>query len=165
MQLQTATLEDISAIIALAKTAWLDTYTSIITLEQIEFMLHLFYSEEVIASQMKNPLHHFIIAKEENVLKGYCHFMEEKGEVPYCKLSKLYLLPSEKGKGLGQLLMKAMDQKSLSMGISCIRLNVNRANSALYFYQKMGFAIIETVDIPLDKFWLNDYVMEKRLGI
>jgi hypothetical protein len=43
-------------------------------------------------------------------------------------------------------------------------LNVNRNNPAIDFYKKMKYQIIETVDIPLDKFWLNDYIMKKDLA-
>ena len=46
-----------------------------------------------------------------------------------------------------------------------LHLNVNRKNPALAFYKKLGYEIIETVDIPFAEFWLNDYVMAKSINL
>ena len=51
----------------------------------------------------------------------------------------------------------------LLLRFSTLELNVNRNNPAKDFYAKNGFKIVEEIDIPLDKFWLNDYVMTKNI--
>jgi hypothetical protein len=44
-----------------------------------------------------------------------------------------------------------------------IELNVNRKNNAIYFYKKMGFELHEKADIAYGKFWLNDYILRKKI--
>jgi hypothetical protein len=43
-------------------------------------------------------------------------------------------------------------------------LNFNRFNTALLFYQKLGFIIVREENIELDQgYIMEDYVMEKSL--
>lgn len=161
MEILKPSLNDIPAIISLATDTWHTTYSSIISKEQIEYMLQLFYNKELIASQLSDPTHFFLLAKEENQLLGYSHCYIEYDKL---KLSKLYISPLAQGKGIGKQLLNRIEADMNELNISTLILNVNRNNPALNFYQKMGFEIIETVDIPLDKFWLNDFVMQKTIS-
>lgn len=152
---------NISEIISLAEITWQHTYSSIISQEQIDFMLNRFYSPSVIEEQMDNPTHFFFGAKEGDSLLGYCHsFLQEES----IKLSKLYVNPLKQSIGCGRQLLQHLEEFSRSMNIQQIELNVNRYNPAKDFYLKMGFKIVSEVDIPLDKFWLNDYIMMKPLS-
>jgi len=74
----------------------------------------------------------------------------------------LYLLPSEQNKGFGRILLNEVEKKVTGLGADYLHLNVNRKNPALSFYEKLGYEIIETVDIPFAEFWLNDYVLAKK---
>ncbi len=158
MEILKPSLDNIPAILALANDTWYHTYSTIISMEQIEFMLNLFYNKELITTQLSNPTHTFLIALENKQLLGYSHCYYEDQKL---KLSKLYISPLAQGKGIGKQLLESIESDMKRQGINTLVLNVNRNNPALYFYQKMGFEIIEMVDIPLDKFWLNDYVMQK----
>jgi ribosomal protein S18 acetylase RimI-like enzyme len=58
-----------------------------------------------------------------------------------------------------KIISEAKSQHAIS-----VQLNVNRFNTeSIAFYKKVGFQIIETIDIPLDKFLLEDYVMNFEL--
>ena len=160
MEILKPTLNDISEIIQLAHTTWNETYISIISKEQIDFMLNKFYNHDLIHSQLIDPNHTFFKAEENNKLQGYLHAYKESD---YVKLSKLYILPHCQGKSVGKKLLHALEMEMKENNQNKLVLNVNRANPALNFYKKMGFAITATVDIPLDKYWLNDYVMEKEI--
>lgn len=160
MEISKPNINHIPEIIALAKETWQATYSSIISQEQIEFMLAKFYNEKLIQDQMKNAIHHFLICSEHTDLLGYSHCVEENGNY---KLSKLYFYPSMQGKGLGKNLLLQIEHDAKLLGYNSIILNVNRNNPAFHFYSKMGFEIQEVVDIPLDKFWLNDYIMSKGI--
>lgn len=162
MKIVKPSLSDVPHIINLAHTTWQHTYSRIISQEQIDFMLAKFYNENLIQSQLADPAHFFLLARESDILYGYSHCYEEKD---YIKLSKLYIDPTAQGKGVGKRLLEAIEATMKLHDKSKLILNVNRANPALYFYKKMGFEITQTVDIPLDKFWLNDYVMEKIISI
>lgn len=160
IKIQEAIPADIPALIELAHQTWHATYSSIISKEQIEYMLERFYNEALIASQLQHHNHVFFTAKEDGLLKGYCHAINETS---FMKLSKLYIHPSAQGTGIGQLLLQELERNMRAIPIHCIQLNVNRYNPARFFYEKMGFTIIQRVDISLHTFWLNDYIMEKLL--
>ena len=158
MEISFAHPQDIPKLIALAQTTWHATYSSIISKEQIEYMFDLFYSEHVITEQMANPNHRFWKVEEQGELLGYAHCYPEGDAF---KLSKLYILPNQQGKGIGQFILQAITKWMQQHHYSRMILNVNRHNPAYHFYVKMGFQVIEEVDIPLAHFWLNDYVMQK----
>jgi GNAT superfamily N-acetyltransferase len=80
------------------------------------------------------------------------------------KLHKLYLLPSEQNKGFGRILLNEVEKEVANLAANHLHLNVNRKNPALSFYEKLGYEIIETVDIPFAEFWLNDYVLAKKIA-
>lgn len=153
---------DIQEIISLAHITWQHTYRQIISQEQIDFMLGKFYSHSVLEEQMKDPSHFFFGVKENEHLLGYSHsFLYNDG----LKLSKLYVNPTKQSKGCGKALLHHLEQFAKEAKIPTIKLNVNRNNPAKDFYLMMGFKIVKEVDIPLDKFCLNDYIMVKQLSI
>jgi diamine N-acetyltransferase len=79
------------------------------------------------------------------------------------KLSKLYILPDAQGMQVGKQLLQHCENYLKAHKIQALVLNVNRYNKAVDFYKKMDYQIMETVDIPLQQFWLNDYIMKKDL--
>lgn len=156
-----ATINDIESIRALAIETWHQTYRNIISAEQIEFMLGKFYAVSVISKQIEDPQHYMVVAAHNQEIHAYYHAFPQATAL---YISKLYVLPAIQQKKLGSLLLAHAVTTALSNHLSRLTLNVNRHNPAVGFYTKFGFKIIETIDIPLDKFWLNDYVMEKQLS-
>ena len=71
----------------LAQEIWKDTYTSIISKEQIDYMLGMMYNEQAILDSVANG-EHWEILKADNVPVGYIHFKEEENKI---FLSKIYL--------------------------------------------------------------------------
>jgi N-acetylglutamate synthase-like GNAT family acetyltransferase len=160
LKIEKATTHHIHEIISLAKLTWQASYLSIITQEQIDYMLELFYHPTILQEQMQMPTHHFHIGQEHQQILGYTHTIEEHSIL---KLSKLYVLPNTQSKGIGKALLNNVVLLAKELQIKVIELNVNRANKAKEFYLSQGFQILKEVDIPLDKFWLNDYVMHKEI--
>jgi ribosomal protein S18 acetylase RimI-like enzyme len=152
--------DDLDEIIELAKSAWQQTYAAIISQKQIDFMLKTFYDKSRLENEMNNKKNIFSKAVVENKIVGYTHCILENN---YLKLSKIYLLPNSKQKGIGSLLINEVKKKAEDLGVDKIILQVNRNNSAKEFYLKMGFEITAEVDDQLDNYILNDYVMELKL--
>lgn len=162
MQVSTADESHIPEIIAVARVTWHETYAAIISRQQINYMLEQFYAEPVLRRQMQNPLHHFSIVTTNDAVMGYSHCIEDETNLHLMKLSKLYILPAAQGSGAGQLLLHHAEGICRRLGKMILTLNVNRQNPAVAFYKKMGFEIVQEVDIPLGEFWLNDFVMHKN---
>lgn len=162
MEIVRATELDIPVIHALAEKIWWPTYRPILSEEQIRFMLDDMYSENVLREQIQNGVE-FILVKREGEEVAFAGYSIESLDTSVLKIHKLYVLPSEQGKGTGKKLIEHLTSLAKDLNIEILELNVNRANPALGFYEKQGFKISETVDIPYHQFVLNDYVMRKNV--
>jgi diamine N-acetyltransferase len=160
MKIRVATVTDIPSITKLAEEIWWPTYTEVISNEQIAFMLQEMYSAEALKHQMENG-HHFLVLEVDGEDKGFASYSLQENKT--YKLQKLYLHPDQQGKGAGKFLITEVEEKVKSHSGEVLILNVNRGNKAKIFYEKMGYQILEELDIPYHHFVLNDYIMGKNL--
>ena len=73
-------------------------------------------------------------------------------------------MPETQGKGIGKKVIDEIGKLALENNSKALLLNVNRFNTALGFYKKIGFEVIEEVNIEIGNGYLmEDYVMEKKL--
>ncbi|WP_418263065.1 N-acetyltransferase family protein [Flavobacterium faecale] len=158
-----ATVADFSAIQEIARTTWPKTYGAILSKEQMDYMLDLFYSVDKMNMDLKHG-HYFAVAKEHDVPIGFVSFEHHYPNSPITKIHKLYLLLNFQGKGIGKLLVDYVAEKAKENHSDSIFLNVNRFNKALDFYMKIGFEILKEENIDIGRgYWMEDYVMEKKL--
>ncbi len=154
-----ATKSELPIIHQLAHAIWPTAFREILTPQQINYMLEWMYSLPALEQQMQAG-YHFILYKDK-IHKGYCSYKHEEG---YTLLSKIYILPEIQGKGAGKALLKEVIQRTLNKGQKTIQLNVNRYNTAVSFYKKMGFKITRQEDNDIGNgYFMNDYVMELKL--
>jgi ribosomal protein S18 acetylase RimI-like enzyme len=156
-----ASLKDIPLICLLAKQIWPKTYATIISKNQIDYMMKMMYSESTIKKQME-MLHQFIIAYNSGIPVGYAAYSEVESSI--YKLHKIYVLHKQQGRGIGKFVIEQIMNDIREKGGTALRLNVNRHNTAKVFYEKLGFVVtgIEDADIG-NGFFMNDYIMEKQL--
>jgi len=155
-----ATLEDIEMINRLAWIVFPHTYKEILSPEQMEYMMDWMYSPENLHKQMTEDGHIYFLAFEGNEPAGYLSIQPE-GEHTY-HLQKIYVLPSFQGKKLGNLLFEQANKaiKELHPEPCQMRLNVNRQNKALTFYEKMGMKKVDEGDFHIGNgYYMNDYIM------
>jgi len=71
------------------------------------------------------------------------------------------LLPETQGKGFGKFMINEIVKIAKSNNQKGIYLNVNKYNTAKFFYEKVGFTIVkeEVIDIG-NGYVMDDYVME-----
>lgn len=162
LSIRLANPQDISTISRLAEEIWWPTYRDFISEEQISFMLQEMYSAASLEQQMADGVT-FLLALRDNVAVGFAGFSLTDETEQVFKLHKLYVLPSEQGKGTGKALVDQVSALAKADGGKILELNVNRGNNAQHFYKKIGFDIHQTLDIPYHQFVLNDYVMRKPL--
>jgi diamine N-acetyltransferase len=159
-----ATIDDIKLIQSIAYQTWPIVYSEIITQEQIAYMLDLFYSEEALRENSIDKGHVFILIKDKNSTLGFASFEHNYLQKNLTRLHKLYLLPESHGKGLGKLLLNAVEKSAIENQSVGISLNVNKYNKALHFYLKSGFEIVKEEKIAIGSdFFMDDYVMELKL--
>lgn len=162
LQIRKASLEDIPVINRLAEEIWWPTYRDFISEDQIHFMLKEMYSAEALEKQLEEGVT-FLMALRADIPVGFAGFSQTDEAEQIFKLHKLYVLPSEQGKGTGKALVDEVSRLAKADGGKMLELNVNRGNKAQHFYKKIGFDIHQTLDIPYHHFVLNDYVMRKTL--
>lgn len=160
LKIRKASVRDIPVIRQLALDSWPATYGSILSAEQIEYMLSNLYSSATLEKDIQQ--NNYILVYDDNVPVGFAAFGTIAPDT--AKLHKIYFLPKMQGKGFGKLTLQQIVHVLKRNGIKFLHLNVNRYNPAKSFYEKMGFAVIREEDIDIGNgYFMNDYVMEMKL--
>lgn len=146
----------------LAKEIWNDTYSTIISKEQIDYMLEMMYNEKTILESTENG-EHWEILKADNVPIGYIHFKEEQDKI---FLSKIYLKQEEQYKGLGQLMMNHVIDFATKSNKESVYLTVNKENKkAIRFYERNGFRNTKSEVFEIGNgYVMDDFIFEKTLN-
>jgi len=154
---------DIPLIRDLSLKVWPQTYSTILSADQVDYMMKMMYSESALREQMKEK-NEFIIVNDGRDPVGFASFSLTAPGI--FKLQKIYLLPSMQGKGAGKFVINEIIRAITKHGGKALQLNVNRNNKAKDFYEKMGFVILGEEDIDIGHgYYMNDYVMEKKLSV
>ncbi len=162
-QIQLATTKDIPVIQALAAKIWTVTYSSILSPEQMVFMMDMMYSDQSLQQQMTEKEHQFIIMVDGEAPIAYAAYSKTDDADIY-KLHKIYLDPAYQGKGAGKFLLNTIADQVAAKGAAILELDVNRFNKAKLFYEKMGFSVIKEKNTDIGNGYLmEDYVMQKSL--
>lgn len=162
MIVRAADRSDVPLIRAIAHATWPATYGSILSAEQLAYMLELMYSEEALVRQINERGHRFLIAYDDGSAVGFAGFETRYGGAHSTRLHKLYVLPATQGKGIGNALLTAVERTAAKCGDNRIELNVNRYNSTKQWYERKGFHILrdEVIDIG-HGYVMDDHVMVK----
>ena len=161
MQFRKADNSDIPVIQQIAEKTWRPTYGHILTEEQTLYMLDLMYSSEVLQKQIGSTIDFYLAMNGQETLGYFSIELTEPGRM---KLHKIYLDPDHKSKGTGSQIIEFIKKIALEAGVKHIELNVNKYNSAVHFYEKMGF--IRAKEMVLDignGYVMDDYVMQLTL--
>lgn len=157
-----ATTADIPLIRQLTFAIWPQTYSSLLSQEQIDYMLELMYSPAALQKQMEEEGCTFIIVYDEKEPVAFASYNET--EPATWKLNKIYILPSQQGKGTGKFIINYIIDEIKQQGAKALQLQVKRDNKAKDFYEKFGFKIIKTADFDIGNgYFMNDYVMSYEL--
>ncbi|MEO6540489.1 MAG: GNAT family N-acetyltransferase [Ferruginibacter sp.] len=167
-EIRKATVQDIPLIRELTYSIWPQTYSSIISKEQLDYMLDMIYSPASLQKQMEEEGCTFIIVYDDDVPVAFAsyalHPADNEIKPQTWKLNKIYILPSQQGKGTGKFMINHIVDEIKPLHAKALQLQVNRHNKAKDFYQKLGFKIIQTADFDIGNgFFMNDYVMELPL--
>jgi ribosomal protein S18 acetylase RimI-like enzyme len=160
MDIRLVSLKELSILEDLARRIWPHTYSEIITKEQMEFMLNWMYSTETLTQQWKAG-HEFYLISKVNTDIGFIAIEQAGHEM---KVNKLYVLPEVQGCGAGKRLMEKAIERAKDKKCTHLFLQVNRANKAKFFYDKLGFTIRSEEDFDIGNgYFMNDYIMELPL--
>jgi GNAT superfamily N-acetyltransferase len=155
-----AVVSDLHIIRSLAFTIWHEAYRDILSPEQLEYMLGLFYSPASLRDQLVILNHHFLIVTDKNIPVGFASYSPKDVNGTTYRLHKIYVLPEQQGSGTGKFLLSYVIDTIKSLGATSLELNVNRHNKARKFYEKQGFVTEGEVDVDIGNgYFMNDYIM------
>ncbi len=159
-----AEIADIPVIQDLSSRIWREHYPGIITHAQIDYMLERMYSGDVIQDEMGNRGYQFVIVSSEGKPVGYISYRREDASHAVM-LSKLYLLPSLHGRGIGTRMLQYVRDDASRMGAQKVYLFVNKSNvKAIRVYELSGFIKAQEVVTDIGGgFVMDDYRMELDL--
>ncbi len=153
---------DYKIISKLAKEIWEEHYTPIIGVEQVEYMLNKFQSEAAIENQIEEG-YQYSTVYFDGIPVGYLSIIKKEDSL---FLSKIYILSSERGKGIGKFTMEFVQEKAIEFELSSITLTVNINNfNSIKAYEKMGFKNAGKLVADIGNgFVMDDFLFEKILS-
>lgn len=162
MTISVATKNQLTIVQELANAIWPDTYGTILSQEQLDYMMDLMYSLESLENQYENNKI-FLLVNDENGFIGFASYEMNFENSNKTKIHKLYILPQIQGKGIGKNLIHYIEDIAKANSNSGLILNVNKYNKAKDFYLNCGFEITKSIIVDIGKgYIMDDYVMEKK---
>lgn len=147
----------------LAYQIWPISYASIISKEQINYMLDRSYCTAKLEEDYDNKQQFYGYFDHTNLL-GFIHIENNFSQAGQMKIHKLYVDTAATKKGIGKALVDSAIVVAAENKINNIVLNVNRNNPAVTFYKKIKFEIEkeEVINIGLG-FVMDDFIMKYTL--
>lgn len=143
---------------------WPQTFKSILSAEQIAYMMEMMYAPNVLADELDKG-YHFEILRIDNNSAGYISYSCCDDSPDTAKLHKVYLMHDFHGMGIGQKMLDHAQTQCRKLGFKNIMLCVNKHNDrAIKAYKRNGFDIDSAVCKSIGNgFVMDDYVMKKPL--
>ena len=155
--LKPITENDFSTVEKLARIIWNKHYITIISQQQIDFMLGKMYSFEALKKQTEEGHKLYLIVNNNGEEIGFISTNSDNEGNFW--LHKFYILQQKQHTGIGTMVFNKVF-KDLYQPNS-IRLNVNRQNfKSINFYFKLGFKIERVNDLEVGGgYFMNDFIM------
>ncbi|GIP36952.1 N-acetyltransferase [Paenibacillus sp. J31TS4] len=161
---QVNTAEDIAAVSQLAAEIWREYYGTLLSTEQIDYMIAQFQSVPAITDQIDRQSYLYYLIQYDGANVGYMAVKQEQGKL---FLSKFYIGKEKRGKGFASHALAFLEQLGRDRNLSHIWLTVNRHNHpSIAIYVKKGFLKVreQVADIG-NGFVMDDFVMEKEIPV
>ncbi|UUX32776.1 GNAT family N-acetyltransferase [Fundicoccus culcitae] len=160
----------VETLVALSRTTFIETFAEHNTEEDLNNYLAANLTVEKLTAELQNPESVFYFFMDDHHPVGFIKInigaaqSEAMGETSL-EVERIYLLKETKGKGFGRTLIEKAEEIARENGKSKIWLGVWEHNqSALRFYERMGYVIVGEHTFYMGDDPQKDYVMEKVLN-
>ena len=154
---------ELPTVIALGHEIWNQHYPGIISQQQIDYMLTVWYQVDAMTREIeqRGVVYALIECEGEGAI-GYLGLERQPGS-DVLFISKLYLKRSHHGRGLGQQSLEWIRHHAAAQSCHTLRLRVNKANTtAIRSYLRAGFQIVEDICSDIGNgFVMDDYLLER----
>ncbi len=133
-------------------------FDSIIGVEQNDYMIRKFQSVSAIKEHLDHGYHYYFVIDTAGNKVGFLAYYPRRNQL---YLSKFYLQKAQRGKGIAREMLQFVIERAQEDGLTSIILNVNKNNSAVLSYERMGFKRIGEERNDIGKgFFMDDFVYE-----
>lgn len=129
----------------------------------LDYVIQVMQSKPAILHQISEGYPYYLIQPESEAIGYFSIRTSEKDDE--IQLSKLYLLSTERRKGLGKQVISSLEKTAREQGISKIVLSVFEKNTESFkAYKKMGFRHTGSLDRDIGNgIVIHNYTMEKTV--
>lgn len=151
------------AVVSLAQIIWNEWFPSIISQEQVNYMVEKFQSMPAIDEAIEEKGYEYFLMILGDTPIGYMGVAPDDGAL---LLSKLYLMKPFRGQRRSNLFFDKAEEVAKEKGFTKVRLFVNRHNyNSVRVYLRKGFRIVDEVKTDIGEgFICDDFLMEKDLS-
>ena len=151
----------IAEVATLAKEIWTEYYSSILSPEQLDYMIDNLQSFNAIFKVIESgELEYFLIQVDE-VTVGYLALGKQKGAL---LISKCYLLKQTRGKGYFRSVLEEVEKIAQEAAYTQLKLYVNKYNESLKIYEHHGFKVSGSYHFDIGSgYIMDDYEMRKNI--
>ncbi|NQX45023.1 GNAT family N-acetyltransferase [Paenibacillus tritici] len=157
--------EETAEVAQLAAQIWREYYITLITSQQIEYMLGKYQSVPAITQQIHDQgYEYYLIHNGEGSTVGYLSARQDEGKL---FLSKFYIGKEHRGRSYASQALAFLEKLCQERNLTHIWLTVNRDNeSSIAVYTRKGFRTLreQVADIG-NGFVMDDYIMEKEIPV
>jgi ribosomal protein S18 acetylase RimI-like enzyme len=169
LQIRQANLEDLSALQAIGRQTFAETYLDGNTEENMAAYLEEGFSEEKLGKELRNENSQFYVAIQADEVIGYLKVnlgdaQNEKQDPDALEIERIYVLQKYQGKQVGTLLYMQAVAIAKARKSAYIWLGVWEENpGAIRFYEKNGFVEFGEHIFQLGDDAQRDVLMKKSL--
>jgi len=165
LAIRSASEAEIPALRMLAEKIWRESYATLLTPGQIDYMLAWMYAPEAIARELREGVI-WEIAWLDGEMIGF-HSCTFEPETRRLKLNKLYLLPEQQGLGFGQQLLERVHVVAAQRGAVAVWLQVNKQNArALRAYERAGYTVERSAVFDIGGgYVMDDFILTRAISL
>jgi len=150
--------DDAGGIRALLRETWIDAYGAFIPREDILSYLDAHYDIESIRGFIGDPNIAGFVAEADATICGCVKTFFHAGE-KRLYVQQLYILPEFQSRGIGSQLMAFAAERAKTLDLDRVWLGVMiRNTSAVLWYEKMGYRIVENAPFTMGKTEVDHYI-------
>lgn len=130
----------------------------------LDYVIYMMQSKPAILRQISEGYPYYLIQPENDAI-GYFSIRTSQRD-DEIQLGKLYLLFTQRGKGLGKQVIGSLEKTAREQGISKMVLSVFEKNTESFKkYEKLGFRHTGSLDKDIGNgIVIHNYTMEKTVG-
>ncbi len=162
-----ATHADLSDLVKLGRTAFLQAFTPQNKLANVRFYLDVAFTEKQFLMEIQNPSSVFFLLEANGKLAGYTKVNQVPAQTDIhdpesLEIARLYVLEEFLGAGLGKVLLDIASGYAKDCGKSYLWLGVWEKNArAIRFYEKHGLRKFGEHPFPFGDEVQTDWLMRK----